>query len=122
MKVNYKGYEITVKKNKYFNNMNTFYSICDKNGFQVITNFDISSDTIRNYIKKLKQYVDEIIKENKSKKDRHDIIIKKLKLYANKCDDKDFEKLLKRIYNSSSYRTFDECIDNININDYTRTE
>jgi len=63
MKVSYKGYEIAAERDKEIDKGTiVFYSIYDKYGFEIFSNYNEDSNrTIRSFIKELKIDVDEII-------------------------------------------------------------
>lgn len=60
MKVNYKGFEINVKREKSLGGWNMlYYYVMEKDsGFMLIDNFSDSDETVRDQIKYLKEVVD----------------------------------------------------------------
>lgn len=60
MKVNYKGFEINVKREKSLGgwNMLYYYVMKKDSGFMLIDNFSDSDETVRDQIKYLKEAVD----------------------------------------------------------------
>ncbi|WP_137743315.1 hypothetical protein [Robertmurraya siralis] len=63
MKVDYKGFEINVEREKALGGWDsTYYTVMEKkNGFFLVDSFSDSNDTVREWIKDLKKRVDEYL-------------------------------------------------------------
>lgn len=70
MKVTYRGCEIECyKENSLSGDSCLYYSIFDKDRYEVDSGFSYSEDTVREYIKSLKKTVDEYIAHPENYKD-----------------------------------------------------
>jgi hypothetical protein len=70
MKVTYRGCEIECYSDESLEgDMILYYSIFDKDGYEVDSGFSYSEDTVRDYIKSLKKTVDDYIEHPEYYKD-----------------------------------------------------